>query len=251
MNPNSDRLRAEFMDAVYRAADRRDVDYYVDRARSVEGPALELGCGGGRIYLELLEAGVDADGIDRSAEALALLREHAADRGLEPTVRRADMTDYSADRAYGLVCCPFNAVQELTTIDSQQALLKSAYDLLAPGGTFVFDTFVPDLEYIAETWGEWQRRTIEFRGEPVEYHTRSRLVDSVTQEYVSEKKATTQDGEQLFSFEGRATLLPYRELELLVRSSPFESWTVAGDYTDEPLNDGHSAQVWALERTET
>lgn len=50
-------------------------------------------------------------------------------------------------------------------------------------------------------------------------------------------------------FEGRATLLPYRELELLARLSPFESWTVTGDYTDEPLADEHSTQVWTPART--
>lgn len=251
MYTDSDRLQVEFMDTVYRAADRDDVDYYVDRATTVDGPVLELGCGSGRIYLELLEAGVDADGIDRSAEALAVLREHADERGLEPSVCQADMAAFSADREYALVICPFNAIQELTTIETQRALFESVSDALAPGGLFVFDTFVPDIEYIAETWGEWQQRTIEFRGDPVEYHTRSRLVDEVTQEYVSEKKAITRDGDRLFSVEGRAVLLPYCELEFLVRSSPFESWDVTGDYTDEPLTDGHSAQVWTLEREPT
>ncbi|WP_433634113.1 hypothetical protein [Halomicrococcus sp. NG-SE-24] len=36
---------------------------------------------------------------------------------------------------------------------------------------------------------------------------------------------------------------------MLARLSPFESWKVTGDYTDDPLADGHSAQVWTLERT--
>jgi SAM-dependent methyltransferase len=248
---DSERLRVAFMDTVYRTADRDDTDYYVDRATEADGPVLELGCGTGRIYLELLEAGVDADGLDRSPESLAFLRANAEERGLDPSVRRADMAEFSADRAYALVVCPFNAIQELTTLERQRSLLESAYDALAPGGRFVFDTFVPDLEYIAEQWGEWQRRPVEFRGEPVTYHTRSRLVDEVTQEYVSEKRAVTPDGERLFSFEGRATLLPARELELLARLSPFESWTVTGDYTDELLCSDHSAQVWTLERTPT
>lgn len=246
---DSDRLQVEFMDTVYRDASRDDVGYYVDLATTVAGPVLELGCGTGRIYLELLDAGVDADGIDLSADSLAVLREKAEQRGLEPSVRQADMAEFVADREYTLVICPFNAVQELTTIEQQQALFESAYDALVSGGTFVFDTFVPDFEYIAEMWDEWQERTIEFRDEPVEFHTRSRLVDEVTQEYVSEKKAITQDGDQLFSFQGRATLLPYCELELLARLSPFVSWEVTGDYTDEPLADEHAAQIWTLLRT--
>jgi SAM-dependent methyltransferase len=250
MYADTDRLQAKFMDTVYRDADRDDVDYYLDRATATDGPVLELGCGTGRIYLELLDAGVDADGIDLSADSLAVLRATAEERALEPNVWQADMTGVSADREYPLVTCPFNAIQALTTIEQQHALLESVYDVLAPGGQFVFDTFVPDFEYIAQTWGEWQQRPIEFRGETVEYHTRSRLVDEVTQTYVSEKKAITEDGEQLFCFEGEATLLPTRELELLARLSPFDSWKITGDYTDEPLADGHSAQVWALEKTD-
>ena len=251
MNETNDRLQSEFMDTVYRHADRDDVDYYVDRATSVEGPVLELGCGTGRIYLELLEAGVDADGIDLSKESLTVLQETGEKRGLEPCVWQADMTEVSSDREYALVTCPFNAVQELTTIEQQQELLESVYGMLAPGGKFVFDTFVPDFEYIGEVWGEWQQRTIDFRNEPVEYHTRSRMVDEVAQEYISEKKTITEDGQRLFSFEGRATLLPSREIELLARLSSFEYWEATGDYTDEPLADGHSAQVWTLERLPT
>jgi SAM-dependent methyltransferase len=225
------------------------VAYYIDRATAVDGPVLELGCGTGRIYLELLAAGVDADGIDLSAESLVLLRERAEQRRLEPSVWQGDMTELSTDREYALVTCPFNAIQELTSVEQQQALFESVSDVLAPGGVFVFDTFVPDFEYIAEKWGDWQQRTIEFRGDPVEYHSRSSLDDEVTQTYISEKKAITQDGEQLFYFEGEATVLPYREIELLVRLSPFESWTVTGDYTDEQLTDDHTGQVWSVERT--
>ena len=222
MVTESDRLRASFMDTVYRDADRDDTNYYVDRAAAADGPVLELGCGTGRIYLAMLAAGLDADGLDLDSASLELLRERAAEAGLEPSVREADMTDFETDRAYALVTCPFNAVQELTTIEQQQAVLESAHDALAPGGAFVFDTFVPEFAYIAESWGEWQQRTVEFRGASHEFRTRSRLVDAVTQEYVSEKRAVAPDGSELFAFEGRATLLPAREVELLVRQSPFE-----------------------------
>lgn len=248
MQRDTDRLQVEFMDTVYRDADRKDVKYYLDRATSVQGPVLELGCGTGRIYLELLEAGVNVDGIDLSTNSLVLLRERAVERGLEPNVWQADMTDFWTEKEYALVICPFNAIQELTTIEKQQALFESVSDVLVPGGTFVFDTFVPKFDYIAEKWGDWQQRTIEFHGEPVQYRTRSYLVDEVTQEYVSEKQAVTEDGEQLFFFEGEATLLPYRALELLARQSSFESWNVTGDYTGEELTDGHSAQIWSLEK---
>ncbi len=242
------RLRAAFMDTVFREADRDDVEYYRQQATAAGGRVLELGCGGGRIYLEVLAAGVAADGIDLSADSLSLLREKATERDLSPTVWQADMSAFSVDEEYNLIYCPFNAIQELTTIEDQQGLLESAYDALTPGGRLIFDTFVPDFEFIASTWGEWQHRTVQFCGKPVDYQTRTRLIDDVSQEYISEKRAVWPDGSELVSFEGRAKLLPAREIGLLAQNSPFESWHATGDYTDEPLADGHSAQVWTLEK---
>ena len=74
------------------------------------------------------------------------------------------------------------------------------------------------------------------------------MLDEVTQEYVSERRATTADGEQLLSFGRRTTLLLSREVELLARLSSFEDCGPVGDYTDEPLAGGHSTHVWTRER---
>lgn len=246
MDPDTARLRAEFHDAQYADADREDLEYYVDLATASEEPTLEVGCGTGRIYLELLQAGVDADGLDLSEAALDVLRAKAADLGVDPTVRRADMTDFSAERAYELVVCPFNGFLNLTALEDQRAALEAVHDALAPGGRFVFDVFVPDFEYIAEAYGAWQSRTVPFRGDRYEYRTRAEIVDEIDQVYRVEREAVGPDGELLFADEQRLKLLPYRELRLLVESSPFESYRVTGDYTDDPISDGDTVQVWTL-----
>jgi hypothetical protein len=41
-------------------------------------------------------------------------------------------------------------------------------------------------------------------------------------------------------------MLPRHEVELLARLSPFEEWNVTGDFSGEPLEDGHSTQTWTL-----
>lgn len=229
------------------AGDRDDVAFYVERGREADGPVLELGCGTGRVYLELLRAGIDADGIDLSAPALDVLREHAKEDGLEPSVRQGDMTALDPDRAYALVTCPFNTVQQLLSPDDQLAMLASVHDALAPGGEFVFDVFVPDFEFICETYGEWQTTTVEFRGEPHEYRTRAQVVDQVRQ-VVEVDEAV--EGPAIEAAGGhRMTLLPRDQVEGLARLSPFEEWTVTGDFTGELLTDDHRTQVWSLRRS--
>lgn len=228
--------------------DREDVAYYRDRATAAEGPVLEMACGTGRIYLDVLEAGVDVDGFDASDGSLSLLRERASERGLEPSVWQADMRSFQVERAYDLVYCPFNAIQHLHGIDDQLASLESVYDALAPGGTYVFDVFVPSFEVICGTYDTWQTTTLTLEGETFEHRSRSRIVDEVAQLVAVEQAIVDADGETVDSTSHRIKLLPKREIELIVRESPFESWTVTGDFTDEPLADGHTAQVWTLER---
>ncbi|NHN47492.1 class I SAM-dependent methyltransferase [Halostella sp. JP-L12] len=248
--------RVRFYDAQMAAANRDDAAFYVDRALGAEGPALELACGTGRVYLDQLRAGVDADGLDASADALALLREKAAEEGLDPTVWEADMSEFRVDREYGLVYCPFNAVQHLRTVEEQTTALRRIHEALAPGGEFVFDVFVPGFDVICEEYGEWREERTEFRGEDHEYRTRTRVVDEVEQEILVENElyAPERDGEdggeRVFAESHRLKLLPKREVELLVRASPFETWEVAGGFDGAPLSDGDTTQVWTLRKAD-
>src|SRR5580698_11368183 len=47
------------------------------------GPALDVGCGTGRLLLDYLSAGLDVDGVDNSPEMLAICREKAAAAGVD------------------------------------------------------------------------------------------------------------------------------------------------------------------------
>lgn len=205
---DAERLRAGFQDTLFRAASRDDVAFYRERAGAVDGPALELGCGAGRIWLELLDAGIDADGLNLSTASLSVLRENATDRGLTPRVWQRDMSAFAVDREHGLVYCPFNAIQGLTAVEDQRGLLASAYEALAPGGAFVFDTFVPGFDRIASNWGECQSRTVQFRDAAVEYRTRTEIVDAVTQTYSTASTLARRDGTVQLRGPGDAVATP-------------------------------------------
>lgn len=244
------RARAEFYHRRQLEGRRPDVDFYVQRALDADGPVLEMACGTGRIYLPLLDVGVDADGFDRSPGALALLRETAAGVDFSPSVWRADMTAFGTDRRYDLVICPFNAVQHLLTVGEQLAALREAHRVLAPGGRLVFDVFVPRFEHICESYGEPDTETVEYRGEPHEFRTLTELVDEVEQVFEVTSELSDPAGEQVFSERHRLKMLPKREVELLARLSPFGDWTVTSNFGDAPLEGGDAVQVWTLEKAE-
>lgn len=93
---------------------------------------------------------------------MGLLREKAAEAGVEPSVWQGDMTAFAVERAYELAICPFNTLQNLLEIDQQRVALDAVYDALASGDCFVFDVFVPRFEYIATAYGEWRTQTVEY-----------------------------------------------------------------------------------------
>ena len=239
----------ELYDHRYADADRGDVRFYAERARKADGPTLELACGTGRVYLELLRAGVDADGIDVDPASLDRLRERAAEAGLSPSVREGDMTDLDVDRAYDLVVCPFNAVQHATNLTAQRATLDGVYDALAPGGRFVFDVFVPNFDVICETYGEWRETTTEHEGREYTVRTRTRIANEVEQSFVVETEACDPTGEVFHREEHELAMLPKPHVELLADESPFAARSVAGSFDGEPIVDGDGVQVWTLEKT--
>ena len=59
---------AAFYEALTGANARGDVPFYVETARETEGPVLELACGTGRVYLDLLAAGVDGRAVHDTDE---------------------------------------------------------------------------------------------------------------------------------------------------------------------------------------
>lgn len=245
---NEKQQRAAFYHA--RTVDRRreDVEFYTQLARERGGPALELACGTGRVYNEVLRAGIDVDGLDQSQASLSVLRDAVAEDRVEPTVWQTDMTDFTVDREYSITYCPFNSMQFLLSVESQLAALDCVYDALAPSGTFAFDVFVPDIQYIGQQYGTWETESVTFRDEECTYRSKSTLVDESRLEFVVEYEAIDEDGEVLFSGENQLKMFTAHDVELLARLSPFEDWSVTGDFTDEPLSDAHQVQVWRLHK---
>lgn len=239
---------AEYYDAQYDADQGGDVAFYRELAVEADGPVLEVGCGTGRVYLELLRAGVDADGIDLSAAMLDVLREKADEERLEPSVWRADVTEFRAERSYALAIVPFRAFLHLLSVADQLAAMANLHDALEPGGRLALNVFAPDPEVICETYGEWREEPVEHEGVEYTLRTRPELVDPIEWVMREQRELVGPDGETAFEASFQLKLVPKRELELLARLSPFDDWTVYGGFDRDPLESSDREQVWVLER---
>ncbi len=114
--------------------DRR---FYLDRISESGQPALDVGCGTGRLLLDYMAAGLDIDGVDNSPDMLALCREQATARGLEPTLYQQAMESLELPRRYRTIIVPSSSFQLLVNPDAVSEAMRRFYDHLEPGGALV------------------------------------------------------------------------------------------------------------------
>lgn len=108
------------------------------------GAALELGIGTGRIALPLRRRGVAVHGIDLSPAMVARLREKPEGRDIPVTL--GDFATTAVDGRFQLVYLLFNTIMNLTSQDEQVACFENAARHLEPGGSFVIEVSIPDLQ---------------------------------------------------------------------------------------------------------
>jgi SAM-dependent methyltransferase len=135
-----------------------DVAFYLDEARRSGGPVVELGVGTGRIAVPLGADGIHVIGIDSSRAMLDVCARRAALAGVTLDLRVGDLREPPVTERVPLVICPFRSLLHMHTDEDRMGVLGAAYDLLLPGGRFVFDVFTPDAHDIGQTQGKWLER---------------------------------------------------------------------------------------------
>jgi SAM-dependent methyltransferase len=108
------------------------------------GAALELGIGTGRIALPLSQRGVRVHGIDLSEAMIAKLREKPG--GEEIPVTIGDFATTKVDGTFLLAFVVFNSLMNLRTQDRQVACFENVAAHLQPGGRFVVEIMLPELQ---------------------------------------------------------------------------------------------------------
>jgi SAM-dependent methyltransferase len=118
------------------------VDFLADLAG--DGAAIELGIGTGRIALPLARRGVPVHGIDLSDAMVSRLRAKPDAERIDVTI--GDFATTTVDGTFTLAYLVFNTINNLTTQDEQVACFRNVAEHLEPGGCFVIEVGVPQLQ---------------------------------------------------------------------------------------------------------
>jgi SAM-dependent methyltransferase len=118
------------------------IDFLVELAG--EGRALELGIGTGRIAVPLAQRGVSVHGIDMSKAMVARLRAKPGAEDIGFTI--GDFATATVDGMFSVAYLVFNTISNLTTQAAQVACFRNVAAHLEPGGCFVIEVGVPELQ---------------------------------------------------------------------------------------------------------
>lgn len=229
---------ARFYDVVYDHV-RTGVDntFYLQKIAESKGPALEIGVGTGRFFLDALHAGADIYGIDISRHMIDVLKKKITpDQHYRVSVQ--DILEIDTKRKFDLVIAPFRMFSHLTEVKQQLKALNRINKILSKNGLFIFDLYVPDPLMISQGIDG----ITDFEGEYAQGKTVKRTIrmkaDIVRQiSYVNMEFEWDEDGKTItndWDFEMRFFF--HYELEHLVTLSNLRLEKICGDFLENELN---------------
>ena len=158
------------------------------------GPALELAIGTGRVALPLAGRGVEVEGVDASPEMVAVLR--AKPGGEKIPVAIGDMADVPVPGPFPLAYLVFNTLFNLVDGERQADCFRNVARVLAPGGAFVIEAFVPNPADFDRDEQQVQVRTVTEDAVGVRVHK----YDRAAQTFIRQTVTFSNDGVRLEPF---------------------------------------------------
>src|SRR5215207_3186483 len=230
-----------------------EIAYYQRLIEQYGQPALDAGCGTGRLLIPFLRAGLDVDGCDVSGDMLAYCQQTAKREGLAPRLYQQALHQLELPRRYQtIVVCGVFGIGGSRAQDFIG--LQRLYEHLAPGGVLLLDHHLPYGD--AKVWPMWRKEARtelpeawpEYIGKPsvddheYELHYRLVAVDPLEQRSIGEMRTLLFKDKQVVLDDTRTLTSNYyfhNELRMLLEQAGFQIEAQKGDWTDGDANADH------------
>lgn len=242
------RLAAETYDLFHGEAGARELAFYEQFIREGGGAALDVGVGTGRTLLPLVRKGLEVDGLDASADMLAVCRDKLEAEGLGAQLYEQLMQDLSVAKRYATIFIPYSSFLLIPSRDDARRALTRFHEHLAPGGQLLIESFLRTDSDSTTDVGQWVLARVGTRpsdGARV-YVSRAAWHDHVEQMervfwryeiFKDNVLAECRNQEIALRFYGRD------ELVTMIESAGFTVQNVYGDHLRETVQDGGKVMV--------
>ncbi len=226
-------------------------------------PALDLGCGSGRLLLPYLQAGLDVDGCDYSKDMLAACRERAEREGLAPRLYAQATHELDLPRRYRTIfACGVIGLGGERRLTRQA--MRRCYEHLRPGGAFTFDltarwndrpaylSRLPENRHaLPEEWPSSTERRLLADGTELEIAARTVSVDPLEETQTRQLRARLwRNGELLEEQVHTQRYEEYgkNELLLVLEHAGFTDIRIFGDYSDQAATADHENLIFVARK---
>ena len=242
--------------------DGPEIAYFQRQIETYGQPALDAGCGTGRLLIPFLRAGLDVDGCDVSADMLAYCQQTAEGAGLAPRLYQQALHELDLPRQYQtIVACGVFGIG--VSREQDFLALQRLYQHLRPGGVLLLEFYLPYED--AEVWPLWRKGARTHLPEPwaadigkipeddreFEMHYRLIVVDPLEQRTVSEMRTLLFKDKQLVADTTYTiTLNQYfrHELRLLLEKAGFKIEAEQGDWTEAAMTADNDVIVFVARK---
>jgi SAM-dependent methyltransferase len=256
---DSYKISAKYYDHAYGAKDLKDLPFYLDLARRIGGPVLELACGTGRILLPIARQGIAIHGVDNSQPMLDALKKNLTREVKDVrelvSIFPGDLRSYRSPRTYPLVIIPFRPMQHMYTVEDQLSALKTAAHHLEPEGILALDVFYPRHDKIFSGIGE-EILELEWPvpSEPntiIRRYFKKEALDKINQTFSATFIFRTFRGETLVREETeplKMSWYTYPHLRALFLLAGLEIVEEYGSFAKTPLDNDAQEMIFLLKR---
>ena len=241
----------------------QEAAYYKGLIETSGQPALDLGCGTGRLLLPYLQAGLDVDGCDYSQDMLAQCEERAKREGLSPRLYAQAMHELDLPRRYRTIFA-----RGVIGLGGEWRLTMQAmqrcHEHLRTGGTFAFDYMVrwndppawmsrlpENRRSLPQEWPSSTERKLLADGCELEVAARTVAMDPLENVATRQIRARLWRKDELLKEEVHTQKLDdynKNELVLMLEHAGFRDIQIFGDFSDEPATADHKDLIFVVRK---
>ena len=227
---------------------------FIQTCLKTYGPAqgkriLDIGCGSGRHLIELAQRGFQVTGVDLRPEMIAFVKEAAREANVKVAASVDDLRDLKVQGTFELAFCFMDTFRFLLTNEQIRAHLRTVANLLAPGGLYLTDFWVPrQWDQIGNEIHQWEQTEGETTVR-VFYLQHPESIDPIQQTFDDELVFEVHEGDETKEIRGGPTktrlILPQEFAALVESSGVFDLVSRYGEFDlTKPFD--HTSLSWRM-----
>lgn len=228
---------------------KNDIPFYIEFAKKIKDPILELACGTGRVTIPLAEAGHDIWGLEFSEQMLEQFKTKTRNLHQRTSDKihlvHGDMSNFNIDRKFSFVFIPNRSFQLLYKKEREIKCLKSVHKHMSDEGHFIIDI----ADFVGDRENEWVNNEEVFDWENIDPKTGYKIrrthikkeIDTGRQIIYPQKNYYIMEDDKLVEKIVKRSPWKYfslAQIRNLLISNGFKIIKEMGSYDEKPIGEG-------------